>query len=332
MKPGRNLQRGCSRHSLGGEKNVKTGTSRILRALSGVLVLATTLYLVDIVAVVEQVSSLSIGWMVVGVLLCHGAYWATAWRWWYLADRVGAPMTYCDALSDYLWGGLLNQVLPTGLAGSSYRSVRHAKRYGPSGEPIGMGKAVSVVVLDRVSGMVAQAVVALVGALALLLTFPWVSLWGAIAVLLSLFLMTFALRAAGRRFPEFDIALSLAIRGQGALVSNALISLLGVLLLSLAFYCAAESMALHLPLWRVLCVSPLILGAMIIPLSIAGWGVREAAAGALLAALGTDAATGVAVSVSFGLMSLISTSPALLFWRFFSSKGTEVADHPSGEK
>lgn len=311
---------------------MKTGVSRVLRALLGLLVLALTLYLVDIGRVFEQVSSLSLGGLAIGVLLCHAAYWALAWRWWFLADRVGGPMTFRVALSDYLWGGLLNHILPTGLAGSAYRSVRHAKRRSPDGELVGMATAVSVVVLDRVSGLAAQAIIALVGALALLFSYPWVSLWGAIAVLLTLLVMAIALRIAQRQFSEFGAALSRTTQGQGVLWPNALVSLVGVILLSLGFYCAAESLSLQLPFWRVFFVSPLILGAMIVPLSIAGWGVREAAAGALFAALGTDAATGVAVSVSFGLMSLLSTLPALLFWRSFSSKLDQVTDHSSGEK
>ena len=74
-------------------------------------------------------------------------------------------------------------------------------------------------------------------------------------------------------------------------------SALVVLLLSASFYCAGRAAGVELSLPRTLFVAPLVLGAMAIPLAIAGWGLREAAAAALFASLGMKAADGVAVSV-----------------------------------
>jgi uncharacterized membrane protein YbhN (UPF0104 family) len=105
-----------------------------------------------------------------------------------------------------------------------------------------------------------------------------------------------------------------ALLRRGALGYHLLISSLGVVLLVVAFYCAARATDVGLSLERSFYVAPMILGSMVIPLAIAGWGVREAAAAALFAALGADAATGVAVSITFGLISLLSSLPGLLVW------------------
>ncbi len=285
------------------------------------VILALTLYLVDYRLVASELSGMRPGWLALGVLLCHATYWGFAWRWWYLAKRVDAAMTYGQSLSDYLLGGLFNQVLPTGLAGPVYRAFRHAKRACADGQPVGMGRALSIVALDRVSGLAAQAFIALLGTIALAFSYPWIGLWGALAVLLTLIALVMGLRLASRKYEEFESALALVFRARTELLMVVILSLLGVFLLSLAFYCAAQAIALELPFWRVICVSPLILGAMVIPLSIAGWGIREAASGALFLALGTNAAVGVAVSVSFGLMGLLSTSPGLVLWLFLGRDG-----------
>ncbi len=57
---------------------------------------------------------------------------------------------------------------------------------------------------------------------------------------------------------------------------------------------------------------PWVLLAMAIPLSVAGWGIREGAAALVWQAAGLDAAEGVAASVSYGLVVLLSTLPGAL--------------------
>ena len=48
---------------------------------------------------------------------------------------------------------------------------------------------------------------------------------------------------------------------------------------------------------------------MLLPISIAGWGVREGVAALLWAAAGLSAVEGVAISAAYGLLILISSLP-----------------------
>jgi uncharacterized membrane protein YbhN (UPF0104 family) len=68
--------------------------------------------------------------------------------------------------------------------------------------------------------------------------------------------------------------------------------------------------------FAMLTVVPLILLAMIVPLSVAGWGVRESAAAMLFPVVGASAEAGLAASVAFGLVFLSVTLPggAILLW------------------
>ena len=56
-------------------------------------------------------------------------------------------------------------------------------------------------------------------------------------------------------------------------------------------------------------IAPIVLLAMLLPISVAGWGVRETAAAGVWVALGWPAVEGVAVSVAYGALCLITSLP-----------------------
>ena len=56
-----------------------------------------------------------------------------------------------------------------------------------------------------------------------------------------------------------------------------------------------------------------VLMSMLIPVSIAGWGVREATAAGLWIVVGLTAEDGVAISAAYGLLVLLSSLPGALF-------------------
>ena len=56
-------------------------------------------------------------------------------------------------------------------------------------------------------------------------------------------------------------------------------------------------------------IAPVVLLAMLLPISVAGWGVRETAAAGVWVALGWPAAEGVAVSVAYGALCLLASLP-----------------------
>jgi hypothetical protein len=57
---------------------------------------------------------------------------------------------------------------------------------------------------------------------------------------------------------------------------------------------------------------PPVLFAMLIPLSIAGWGIRESAAALLWPMAGLPAAEGVAAAILYGAISLLAGVPGVM--------------------
>jgi hypothetical protein len=124
----------------------------------------------------------------------------------------------------------------------------------------------------------------------------------------ALVLLLFVLRRSG-------LLRHLANAGQRALLAHD--ALWRQLLASLAitasyiavYFCCARMLGINTPATTLLALIPWVLLAMALPLSMAGWGLREGAAALLWAAAGLDVAQGVAISISYGLVVLLSTLP-----------------------
>jgi len=81
-----------------------------------------------------------------------------------------------------------------------------------------------------------------------------------------------------------------------------------VLTLVLHYYVAARAAGIQLDETRALGTLPWILLATSLPSFIGGWGVREGAAASLFFWVSADAETGVALSVAFGVVSLVGSA------------------------
>jgi uncharacterized membrane protein YbhN (UPF0104 family) len=277
--------------------------------------LTLTITLAKPQAIAARLVELDPVWLLLGVLVSIPTFLVFALRWYLVTRRLGAPLSYARSLREYYLGTFVNQTLPSGLAGAALRTMRHARSTGKSGEPVGYPLAIQGVVLERISGLAALALFALVGAAALSRQHPKVGLYGAAAVLAIALAAAIAFRLAASRASKQDSFVEgarNALLRDGALLEQLAVSCAGVVLLVLGFYCAARASDVGLSLAQTFFVAPLILGAMVVPIAMAGWGVREAAAAALFGALGADASTGIAVSITFGGIGLVSCLPGLV--------------------
>jgi uncharacterized membrane protein YbhN (UPF0104 family) len=84
------------------------------------------------------------------------------------------------------------------------------------------------------------------------------------------------------------------------------------------------AVGIAMPIPAIMALVPLILLAMVIPLTISGWGLREGAAAALFPLAGASASDGLAASIAFGMVFLATVVPGLaLLWL-----GTRTAPPP----
>jgi uncharacterized membrane protein YbhN (UPF0104 family) len=86
------------------------------------------------------------------------------------------------------------------------------------------------------------------------------------------------------------------------------------MLLVAAIFLCAQGMNVHLEFGAALLVIPAVMLVSMIPISFAGWGLREGAMIVGLGVLGIAAPDALAVSVAFGLLQLITGLPGGVIW------------------
>ena len=91
---------------------------------------------------------------------------------------------------------------------------------------------------------------------------------------------------------------------------SALVHLLSVVVI----YFAAHAVHVPLTLSVVFATGPVLLLAQVLPISVGGWGVREAAAVVLLGMTSVDPTSAILASIMFGALIVLATLPGALFW------------------
>ena len=290
---------------------MKRAHKALLRGLLGGALLVAVIALADPARVLAQLRQAHVGWLLAGLAAAVASNVVSALRWRALARWLGADVSVRDATRWYFQAIGLNALLPGAvLGGDLYRAVV-LRRAGQAT----LASSWSVV-LDRVSGLwMLCAIGGLGAALCADVLAPWLrlpagafialmlagtALWLATPWTLPALLRRWGvrwlapLRAAAQR-PDFNRQM-----GWQALASAA------VQVLSAAALAAGGlALGVQLPLaaWAF-AIAPVFLMAAL-PVSVGGWGTREAAAVASLAPFGVAAPAAVGVGVIYGLYALV---------------------------
>ena len=291
--------------------------SLVLRSAVSLGSLAVLFWLVDLDGVLARLGQLRPAWVVVALGISVGQVVVSAWRWRFTAGRLGIDLPYADALREYYLATFFNQVLPGGVVGDVSRAWRHARRRQHVEAPV--NPAVTAVVLERVSGQVVMIAAALVSCLSLpmmldAVSWPFVS--GAVVASVGVGAMTIVWlrRLASTQTVLRDVGHDVrqALLAKDAFPLQFASSALVVGSYVIVYLVAARAVGVGTSALALLPLVAPILMTMLIPVTIAGWGVREVAAGALWSMAGLTAVDGVAISVAYGLLVLVSSLPGAL--------------------
>lgn len=279
----------------------------LLRALISIAALGALLWWLEPAAMLDAVGPLAPGWVLAGLAISVPQVFVSAWRWRLTAHRLGLDLSLGRAFREYYLATFLNQVLPGGVGGDLSRAWRHAS------EAEDVRGAWHAVLIERVSGQVALMVVAVAALLSspVLLrsvtTFPAapkLQLAGVIAAFCAAVLW-FSRRALTRLWRDLRHSmLARTVLPQQLLASFAVVaSYIAV------YFCSARAIGVPLPATSLLPLVPMVLLAMALPLSVAGWGVREGAAAGIWLLVGLAPAQGVAISIAYGALVFVSSLP-----------------------
>jgi uncharacterized membrane protein YbhN (UPF0104 family) len=302
---------------------------RRLRWPISLAVLAALIWFFEPARLAAEVRSLHPGWLALALIITVLQTLLSAWRWRFTARRLGLDLPWSRAIGDYYLAGFANQTLPGGVLGDLWRAQRHAA------DSHCRGSAWRAVLIERGSGQVLVLFFSLVGVLFLPMTsgssrpLPLEEFLGSIlglgaigtaaAVLVAIVVM--ATRRLWRdHWAQLQVEIQRALLASDALPAQLIASLLIVFSYALVFALAGRAIGVDLPLLLLLVVALPVLLAMLIPLSVAGWGWREAMAAGLWASLGLPPEQGIAVSLAYGVIVALGTGPGLIVWMLGHAK------------
>tara|TARA_Y100000588_G_scaffold32715_1_gene31950 strand:- start:1056 stop:2078 length:1023 start_codon:yes stop_codon:yes gene_type:complete len=312
-------------------------------AVTGVLIWYL-LSKVDLAKSGEHLASFDVGWGLLAVLALALIFLIASVRWRIYARALKIPLGKGIAFRIYLISQFLGQVLPAGIGNDAVRVwllARHGNAVGPSA---------SSVVLERLTGLIGNIV--LIAAL-LPLTFTYIDDTSIRLVVI----LVVAICAAGI-FALFGISFlphlmtkwrSVAMISRLADIASEarrasfmlkpaatafLLSLSMHLTAVLAAYLIALGLDLELSAEACLALMPIVLLLGTLPISLAGWGVREGAAVTALSYAGVASSEALTLSILFGLSLLTVSLFGAIFWLFQrrSTVLTRVNEKKSGNE
>jgi uncharacterized membrane protein YbhN (UPF0104 family) len=271
--------------------------------------------------IAERLNRVDAAWLAAIIVAANLQVFLAALRWREIADQCGARISLATASRYTFIAAFFNQTLLSTVGGDAARVWLLARQ-------AGWKNATYSVLLDRVIGLAALAVLVLA-------CLPWslelvrnpVGRWALLAIgigsicgfIVFLALGIFRRPWLDRWWPALHLASAAAItlqllgskrRGPLVVALSTVVQLLTVVVA----WGAARALALPLdPLQALLLIPPVILVAAI-PISIAGWGVRESAMMTAFTYAGLAETDGLLVSVLFGAVMFVTGAEGGLVW------------------
>jgi uncharacterized membrane protein YbhN (UPF0104 family) len=260
--------------------------------------------------------------VVLAVLVITGQASAGAYRWQRLMRLKEVHVLFGHSLRFFWLGLFFNQLLPSSVGGDAVRGYCAAR------ESHSLRGATLSVILDRVLGLVGLIVVitgASFFAFGLMqsndvMQAVFLALLMAGAGLGAIFFLDVLLaRFSGWRFLGALVDLAVDARnlfvsrnGWGLILLSCFIHVLSVF----SVFVLADGLGVAVTLQALFVVVPVAMLLATIPISIAGWGIREGVMVAGLGQIGIPSEEALALSILYGLSLLVVAMPGVFFWRF----------------
>jgi hypothetical protein len=279
-----------------------------VRLLVSFVLLGLIAWAVDGAALLRRLASADFYWFALAVVLGILANIVSAWRWLIIARHLGLVASAGTLLPAYGRGVALNTVLPGAtLGGDAYRAVILQKLGNP------LLKSAASVALDRLSGLWALCVIAWLAWLALAVA-PIVSQPGLAPATLYAHLVgialavgtPFAARALGARLnlpPQRLPARLLRLLSETArlaqltFVSSAIVQIATIA----ALWAALHAVTPDVPVLYLTAIAAPVFIVTALPVSVGGYGTREAAMATYWLLAGLPADIAVAGALLHGL-------------------------------
>ena len=278
-------------------------------------------YQLDFKALYHYVAQINISYYLLAIVLQIVSGLVAAYKWGKIMDRIGYQSHYNFYAKAYLVSSMFNQVLPTSVGGDAVR-VAYAHKLGGD-----LRKGFYGVFADRYYGIIGLLIL---NASTLFWLHDKIPSSVYTVVCLVTFTIGSSLLAAlipsqlhflkEIKFIRGIYQLShVLINSMGSLRQSLILLLLAILSNFLTIYAAyliALSLNLPIQLLDLLGIMPVITLITLLPISFAGWGLREGAMVGFLLFLDLPKAAILALSLLYGVMLILASLPGLYIYLF----------------
>ena len=255
---------------------------------------------------------------IVGVMVLQVI--VAVFRWYRIMISQGVQISVRRS-ARYFWLGLFfNQLLPSSIGGDAIRGYCLVR----DGQSV--GRATLSVLLDRILGMAGLVVlIALAIPYAMNLINNPEMQWGmmsALLVVIAGFIAILFIDIFTRRFSSWRVMKGLTTlasdarqllgsrQGLGLLLFSVLIHILSIVVVGML----SSALSIKVDWIALTIIVPITTLLTTIPLSIAGWGVREGVMVVGLGYVGIAPEEALALSILYGLLTLVVALPGVLAW------------------
>src|SRR5271163_2919423 len=308
---------------------------RILSSAIKILVSAALLYLalrkVNFADLAARLDLTSAAWLALAVALTFLQIFFGALRWRIVGAECGAPLPLRQAMRYNVIGTFFNQTLPSSIGGDAMRLWLVARN------GAGWRAATYSIFVDRAIGLIALAVIVVA-------SLPWsYRLIGNADGRAALLFVDLAALAGGAGFlilgrlhwPWLERLWGMHHLHACSVIANrvifsrargpkiAVLSLLVHVLAVVIAWCVVQSIAAPVGFGQIFQLIPPVMLITMLPISIAGWGVREATMGLAFGYAGLMTNEGVNVSLLYGAVSFIVGAFGGLVWIVSAEKAAQ---------
>ena len=287
----------------------------LLRVAATVFILTLIMRSINAAQVWQVLKQTRLDYLAAALLLQFGSTAVSAYRWQLIMQNLHFGQNFAFYWRSYFKGMFFNQGLPTSIGGDAVRMLDIAS--------LGFRKrdALYGVMVDRIIGLGALMSLTLLAYLLSPDLLPKqvhrpilliISL-GAVGFFGIFFIKYFTWLS---RFPKLAIISTIAERLHQALSSQRVLLVVASLLIPifalLGFFATGWALGLRYNLMTYFAIVPPALVLTVIPISVAGWGVREGALVGLFSLIGADKTAVLMMSLLYGLTLIIVSLPGLV--------------------
>jgi uncharacterized membrane protein YbhN (UPF0104 family) len=306
---------------------------RILFSTIKILISLALLYLalrkVDLTELASRVNNLaSLGWIAVAIAVTFLQIFVGVLRWRRISAECGAPLGLRQAMRFNLIGTFFNQTLPSSIGGDAVRLWLVARG------GAGWRAATYSIFVDRAIGLIALAII-------IVASLPWsYNLIGDPNGRSALLFVDFAALAGGvgflvlgalpwpwlKRWWGTHHLHACAVIANRVIFSRkdgpaiAVLSILVHVLAVVIAWCVVQSITAPVVFGQIFQLVPPVMLITMLPISIAGWGVREASMALAFGYAGLLPNEGVNISLLYGAVTFLVGAFGGLVWIFSAEK------------